>query len=399
MPAARSALPDIVCLSHLRWDLVYQRPQHLMERAARERRVFYVEEPIWDSDSPRLHVSDRPGGVKVVVPHLPDHLSGTEAEQQHSDLLLEWTKRAGIEEYVLWYYTPMALSFSRNLEPLATVFDCMDELSMFRGAPPGILDMEAELFRQADVVFTGGRSLFEAKQDRHPNVHLFPSSVDREHFQRARTTRRSPSDQADLPTPRLGYFGVIDERMDFELLAGLASARPDWQLVMIGPTAKVDPSELPQRPNLHFLGGRPYDELPAYIAGWDVALIPFALNDSTRFISPTKTPEYLAAGRPVVSTPIRDVVEPYGAAGLVRIAATIPEFTEAVEEELARGAPDRWLRDVDLFLARTSWDRTWEAMAEIMDALAGTQRPDAAPLSRLQVSPRAEAVRHGSPPA
>ena len=398
MPAARSELPDIVCLSHLRWDLVYQRPQHLMERAARERRVFYVEEPVWGSDSPRLHVSDRPEGVKVVAPHLPDDVSEEVAAQQQSDLLLEWIERAGIKDYVLWYYTPMALSYSRNLEPLATVFDCMDELSMFRGAPPGILEMESELFRRADVVFTGGRSLFEAKQDRHPNVHLFPSSVDREHFQRARTIRRGPPDQAILPAPRLGYFGVIDERMDLELLAGVADARPDWQWVMIGPVVKVDPSELPRRPNLHFLGRRPYDELPAYVAGWDVALIPFALNDSTRFISPTKTPEYLAAGRPVVSTPIRDVAEPYGAAGLVRIAATVPEFIEAVEMELARDARGDWLREVDRFLARTSWDRTWEAMADIMDALAGTRRPDDAGLTLYGPS-GTEVARHGPSPA
>lgn len=368
MKAARSDIPDILCFSHLRWEFVHQRPQHLLERAARGRRVFYMEEPVREPGSPRLEVSDRAGGVTVLVPHLPEEFSDASAAGHQSVLLDEWMDVASLDGYVLWYYTPMALQFSRNLQPLLTVFDCMDELSLFRGAHPNLLRLEAELLRRADVVFTGGQSLFEAKESRHPDVHLFPSSIDQAHFRQARTTSRAPADQEAIPGPRIGYFGVIDERMDFGLLAGLADARPNWQLVMIGPVVKVDRSEVPVRPNLHFLGKRSYDDLPRYIAGWDAALIPFALNESTRFISPTKTPEYLAAGKRVISSPIRDVVEPYGRLGAVQIAGTVEEFTDAIETALQEGATDQWMRDVDRLLAGASWNKTWDAMAEVMAA-------------------------------
>ncbi|HEV2148090.1 MAG TPA: glycosyltransferase family 1 protein [Longimicrobiaceae bacterium] len=365
-PAPRA--PDLVCLSHLRWDFVYQRPQHLLSRFARERRVFFVEEPLYDTDTPYLAVDSRADGLHVVVPHL---VRGrwSEAEGTQRELLDTLLREHRVSEYLLWYYTPMALPFTDHLEPLATVYDCMDELSAFRGAPPAMLEHEAELLRRADLVFTGGQSLYEAKRDRHPGVHLFPSSIDAAHFARARNGAPDLPAQAALPHPRLGFFGVIDERMDLELLAGVADARPDWQLVMVGPVVKIDAADLPRRPNLHFPGGADYAELPAWIAGWDVALIPFARNESTRFVSPTKTPEYLAAGKPVVSTPIRDVVRPYGDAGLVRIAGTVPEFVAAVEAALEESPEARreWLERVDAFLAGSSWDLTWRGMVERID--------------------------------
>jgi UDP-galactopyranose mutase len=258
----------------------------------------------------------------------------------------------------------MALGFTRGLPARAVVYDCMDELSLFRGAPSELLEREAELLRIAHLVFTGGRSLYEAKRSRHAGVHLFPSSIDAGHFGKARGGMEAPDDQAALPRPRLGYCGVIDERMDLDLLAGIAAARPEWQLVMIGPVVKIDSADLPKHPNIHYLGAREYGELPRYIAGWDVALLPFAHNASTRFISPTKTPEYLAAGKPVVSTSIRDVVIPYGVEGLVRIADRVADFVEAVEGALAQDTrTSGWLERVDHFLADMSWDRTQRDMA------------------------------------
>src|SRR5918998_4520417 len=246
-----------------------------------------------------------------------------------------------IREQVLWYYTPMALVFTRHLRPLATIYDCMDELSAFRGAPPALRSREAELFRRADLVFTGGHSLYEAKRDKHPAVYAFPSSIDRAHFAQARERVSEPADQAPLPGPRLGFFGVLDERFDTELLDAAAAARPEWQFVMIGPVVKIDPASLPKRENIHYLGGKQYAELPAYLSGWDVALMPFARNESTRFISPTKTPEYLAAGRAVVSTSIRDVVRPYGEQALVHIADAPEEFVAAVEKAMSEDAAAR----------------------------------------------------------
>jgi glycosyltransferase involved in cell wall biosynthesis len=306
-------------------------------------------------------------GVTVAVPHIPAGCSDRDAADIQRALLDQLIASEQIDRYVLWYYTPMALAFSSHLRPQAIVFDCMDELSAFANAPAALKYYEAELLRRADVVFTGGYSLYQAKRERHPNVHAFPSSVDVPHFARARTLTSDPPDQARVGRPRLGYFGVIDERMDLELVAGVAAARPDWHLVMIGPVVKIDPATLPVAPNIHYLGPKPYEALPEYIAGWDVALLPFARNHATRFISPTKTPEYMAAGKPVVSTSIRDVVRPYGEQGLVRIADTVAAFVDAVDAALAEDATAR-LRQTDAFLRQTSWDGTWARMRHVLDA-------------------------------
>jgi UDP-galactopyranose mutase len=280
-----------------------------------------------------------------------------------------------IGEYIVWYYTPMALPFSEHLQPRAVVYDCMDELSAFKNAPPALCEREARLFELADVVFTGGFSLFEAKRDRNPNVHPFPSSIDAGHFGRAKERLEEPADQVGIARPRLGFFGVVDERMDLALLEGVANLRPEWQIVVVGPVVKIDPESLPKRENIHFLGGKQYSELPDYIAGWDVAIMPFARNESTRFISPTKTPEYLAAGKPVVSTSIRDVVRPYGTLGIVEIADTPEEFVAAVERVMQRtGAEEEsWRREVEKLLSSTSWDLTWTRMWKLIDAACASR--------------------------
>jgi UDP-galactopyranose mutase len=357
---------DLICFSHLRWNFVFQRPQHLMTRCARERRVFFFEEPqISPGGAPRLAV-DQSGGVRVVVPHLPDSLGYDERIAAQRMLLDGMCATYRIAEYVAWYYTPMALAFSHHLEPVATVYDCMDELSAFKGAPTVIKEREAELLRRANLVLTGGQSLYEAKRHQHPNIHPFPSSVDAAHFAQARRITSDPLDQAAIPHPRLGFFGVIDERMDLALLDGIASARPDWHLVLLGPVTKIEPASLPQRPNIHYLGSKQYDDLPHYVAGWDVALLPFARNEATRFISPTKTPEYMAAGKPVVSTSIRDVVRPYGQQGLVRIADDVPSFVRASVAAMAEDATKR-ITLADAFLRQTSWDGTWSRIRLLVD--------------------------------
>jgi UDP-galactopyranose mutase len=282
----------------------------------------------------------------------------------------------------------MAIAFTRHLDPLVVIYDCMDELSAFKGANPTLKAREAELFSSADLVFTGGVSLYEAKRNQHPNVYAFPSSIDRAHFaqcrdEKLRTSTEQPADQVDIPHPRLGFFGVIDERMDIDLLGGIAEARPDWHLVIIGPVVKIDPALLPRHPNIHYLGGKSYKELPAYVAGWDVALLPFACNESTRFISPTKTPEYLAAGKPVVSTSIRDVVRPYGEEGLVRIADTVADFVAAAEAAMNQNPQESgWLSQVDTFLAQTSWDSTWAQMMQLVEGVMSDRVSAAVPDSK-----------------
>ena len=347
---------DVICFSHLRWSFVFQRPQHLLSSCARERRVFFVEEPISIEGPTRLEVTLTAEKVYVVVPHINEAEGNVEAAQ--AALLKRFLTQENIDAYVLWFYTPMALPLACGLSPLATVYDCMDQLAAFKNAPEELIARERALLASADLMFTGGHALFEEKRAQHHNIHPFPSSVDVPHFARAREVQREPPDQQSIAHPRLGFFGVIDERMDLELLAGIAKARPDWQMVVIGPVVKIDSAELPRASNIHYLGSKSYAELPSYISGWDVALLPFARNESTRFISPTKTPEYLAAGLPVVSTSIRDVVRPYEALGLVRIADTVPDFVAACELALGEDPGARALK-AGRFLANLSWDKTW----------------------------------------
>lgn len=381
----------LVCFSHLRWDFVFQRPQHLMTRFARDgRRVIFWEEPVTGAEAvPSLDVRTcEQSGVLVATPVLPDGLPTGEREAA-LQRLLDNLLAAHPGELIRWYYTPMMLGFSRHLDAACTVYDCMDELANFKFAPPELAGRERELFSIADVVFTGGYSLYEAKRDRHPNIHPFPSSVDRAHFAKARGIAVEPHDQAGLPRPRFGFYGVVDERMDLDLLAAVADARPDWGLVIVGPVVKIDPADLPRRDNLRYLGGKSYEELPSYLGGWDVALMPFAINESTRFISPTKTPEYLAGGRPVVSTPIVDVCRHYGDLQGVKIAASADDFVSACDAalELSRSG-DAWLGEVDRTLAELSWDETFQRMnGLIADALARRERDAVAVLAKTLPAP------------
>lgn len=365
----KKQLNDLVCYSHLRWGFVFQRPQHLMTRFARERRVFFIEEPEFaDVRNARLK-TQLFDGVKVVTPVLPRDSGDRRIPTVILDLLERMFEAQKIEDHVAWFYTPMALDIAPPRRPVVTVYDCMDELSLFRGAPRQLVDREKNLFTLCNLVFTGGMSLFEAKRRQHGSVYAFPSSVDYQHFVQARDLEDVQPDQKDLPHPRLGYAGVIDERIDLSLIDHLAQSHPEWQIMMLGPTAKIDSASLPRRDNIHWLGMKSYDELPRYFAGWDVALMPFAINDATRFISPTKTPEYLAAGLPVVSTPIRDVVRQYGEVGLARIASTPAEFVAEAERALTFGMSMKWRERADAFLHTLSWDKTWEAMNALITEL------------------------------
>jgi glycosyltransferase involved in cell wall biosynthesis len=369
----------LLCLSHLRWNFVYQRPQHLLTRAADDHAVYFLEEPVFKADvAPHLDVHPTPDGVTVVVPVLPEGLPASSTSRAQRTLLDQLLAEIRPKHLTAWYYTPAALAFSRHIETHLCVYDNMDELSAFRGASPRLLTYERELLRRADLVFTGGHSLFEAKRGRHHAIHAFPSSVDTAHFARARNASRAEMpEQADLPRPRIGFFGVIDERMDLALVEAIAEREPSWSIVMIGPVVKIDPDTLPRRPNIHWIGSKAYRDLPAYLAGWDVGIMPFALNEATRFISPTKTPEFLAAGVPVVSTPIADVVRPYGERGLVEIAATAEAFVSSIHATLARSregaSHEAWLREADTLLASMSWDKTWAEMQALMRT--ARQRP------------------------
>lgn len=363
---------DLVCFSHLRWGFVYQRPQHLLSRFAKHTRVIFVEEPMWHDTPDVMKITQASNNLFVAVPHLQHGIESCPLKRQQK-LIDSIFPQLNIDRYFSWYYTPMALPFTEHLEPEFVVYDCMDELSAFKFAPPELTAREKQLLQMSDVVFTGGHSIYEAKKDTHPNIHAFPSSIDKTHFGAARTMTVEPADQAHIPHPRFGFIGVIDERMDIEMVAKVAEARPDWNFVMIGPVVKIDPASLPQFSNIYYLGGKDYKELPVYISGWDVAMIPFALNESTKFISPTKTPEYLSAGKPVISTPIRDVVRPYGDAKLVHIASDAKEFIACAEKELKKRGRKTWLAKVDAFLSGNSWDRTWSQMVRHIETIVDVQ--------------------------
>lgn len=356
--AAGTSMHTLIVFSHLRWNFVYQRPQHLLQRLAQHYRVLFVEEPVFDAAGPWTEGNSPAPNVRVLRVHSPVAAAGFHDNHTKTiaALLSEELQRQDIEDYSVWLYTPQALPLLNGLHPRTVIYDCMDELSAFLGAPAQLHAREATLYQLANFVLAGGPSLYEARRDRHPNLHCLPSSVDVEHFGQARDRSRVHPEVAALPRPRLGYVGVIDERVDLDLIAALASARPEWQICILGPVVKIDPARLPRRRNIHYLGQREYGELPRFLAGWDVCLLPFALNAATRFISPTKTLEYMAAELPIVSTRIADVAALYGEG--VAIADDVAGFIAACAAALSEDSAAREHRIAAQrrLTAATSWD-------------------------------------------
>ncbi len=359
---------DLICFSHIRWDFVYQRPQHLLTRFALYNRVFIIEESLPDGKSNYFDIQDqKEDNISVVKLYFSRELLPEQKKQTLKALIDSLFSAMNINHCMLWYYTPMALEYSDHLHPKLIIYDCMDELSAFKFAHPDLKRYEALLFEKADLVFTGGHSLYEAKKHLHKNIYPFPSSIDKAHFVTARLEGSQPADQKNIPYPRLGFYGVIDERLHIKLIEEMADMRPDWNFILIGPVIKIDQATLPQRTNIHYLGSKDYKELPVYLSGWDIAMLPFEINESTKYISPTKTPEYLAGGKPVISTSITDVVHPYGEKGLVHIADTAKDFITAAEIIFAEPGKKEWLKKVDEFLADISWNNTWHQMTELID--------------------------------
>ncbi len=362
---------DLICFSHIRWNFVYQRPQHLLNRFAINNRVFIIEEPVFEddisSDFYEINKSDDNTNLWVVVLHVSKNTPFEKRNHTLRALLDSCMYSKEIKKYILWYYSPMALSYSNHLHPSLIIYDCMDELSAFKFAPPELKEMETRLLKRADLVFTGGHSLYQAKKHLHHNIHPFPSSIDKSHFLSARRSIKDPVDQLAIPHPRFGFYGVIDERFHISLIDQLSALHPDWHFILLGPVVKIDPVLLPKKENIHYLGSKNYKELPSYLSNWDVAILPFELNESTKYISPTKTPEYLAGGKPVISTSITDVVTPYGKLGLVHIADNANEFINAAEKIFQNKDKEKWSKNVDEFLADISWNKTWKSMSKLID--------------------------------
>ncbi len=361
-------MTSIVVFSHLRWDFVFQRPQHLLSRLAQHYPVLFVEEPEYEDGAPFMQRSHPAPNVTVCRARTPIQAQGFHDDQLR--LLQPMVARLAPpgEQLIAWFYTPMALPLLQALPPALVVYDCMDELASFRNPPKQLLQRESALLNIADLVFAGGPSLYEAKKHRHASVHCFSSSVDVAHFRQALDRGRVHPQQTGIPRPRLGFYGVLDERFDPELVGAVADAHPEWQIVLAGPVVKIDEERLPRRANIHYLGQQPYGALPDLLAGWDVCLMPFAINEATRFISPTKVLEYMAARLPIVSTPIADVVNPYG--HVVAIASGADEFTAACEAALALTDEQRqrMLAAMDAVVAATSWDNTARRMHALLEA-------------------------------
>ncbi len=396
-----SNMNALVVFSHLRWDFVFQRPQQLLSRLARDWRILFVEEPVYDERAPFAEVLTPAPNVQVLRPHTPVRAAGFHDDQlpMLRELLRNIITSEAYVDYGAWLYTPMALPLLQQLEPRVLVYDCMDELANFRNAPRQLVQRESALMKMANLVFTGGPSLYEAKRSRHPAVHCFPSSVDVAHFAVGRDARASHRLLAHLPRPRLGFFGVIDERFDADLIRVVAERRPHWHLCLVGPVVKIDPAQLPQRANIHYFPQQPYAELPQFLAGWDVCLMPFALNDATRFISPTKTLEYMAAERPIVATPVPDVASLYR--DTVEIAGEADGFIAACERMLAEDPATAASRRAAMarITSATSWDRTAGAMRELI-AAAAQEGPTPDALDMLREHPgAAQSARSARRPA
>ena len=364
--APHSGRPLIMTFSHLRWNFVFQRPQHLLTRAARTHDVMYFEEPVFEPVAKAFLRTTKPSqSISVLTPVLPEGTGASRAIELQRHFVDSTLASCQNDQRVLWYYTPMALHFTDHLASDVCVYDCMDELSAFKNAPRELVRMEQLLMQRADVVFTGGLSIYEAKRRQHKSIHPLPSSIDTSHFHKARKPGDDPRDQSSIARPRIGYFGVIDERLNTELVGDMATKLADVQFIMIGPVVKIDPAELPRLPNIHWLGSKSYSELPSYLRHWDAGWMPFALNAATRYISPTKTPEFLAAGLPVVSTAIVDVVRTYGAKGLVEIADQ-DDMAEKLRLALLPRSP-QLKEKADHYLSTMSWEKTWSEMAKHLD--------------------------------
>lgn len=375
--------PTIVCLAHLGWDFVWQRPQQLLSRLAQQYPTIYIREPHIDTTTnhtPYLRRIPSDGGVVAYEPRLPNRLDVHENAQAHYINLVKTAlaehgivhpsngQRLSQAPLIVWFYTPMPVYVLDHIPADLVIFDAMDQLANFRFAPPDLIAREAELMQRADLVFTGGRSLYEARRDHHPNVYLFASGVDPSHFAQARQLDTEvASEIADLPGPVLGYYGVIDERIDLDMLSALATQRPDWSFVMVGPLAKIDPESLPRRPNIYYPGQQPYNRLPQFLKRFDVCLMPFALNEATQYISPTKALEYMAAHKPIVSTHVPDVVANWS--HVVYLAQDGAGFIQAVEQALGETPTQRQARIIrqNAVITRHTWDRIAHDMGRLID--------------------------------
>ena len=348
---------DMVVFCHLRWQFVYQRPQHIISRMSHNMKILLIEEPIGydDNQENTANLIEINENLTVLQPRVKDI-------ESIANLLPLYIKNSNPD--IGWFYSASFSPLLDFFEFETVIYDCMDELTLFKGAPEHLIHQEKYLMSNADIIFTGGKSLYESKKQHHDNVYCFPSSVDEPHFAKALNGIEIPQDISNLHAPVVGYFGVIDERIDLKLLHVTAKKLPKVFFVMIGPLAKIDESDLPREENIYYLGMKSYNELPNYLKAFDIAMMPFAINDATKYISPTKTLEYMAAGKPIISTKITDVVRDYS--NCVSLIENADEFSDAITALFDARATTSLHKEYRDILDNTSWDATAEKMQNII---------------------------------
>jgi len=351
---------DMIVFCHLRWQFVYQRPQHIISRMAETMKVLFIEEPV------RNHENKSSGNLFAVSENINVLQPNVDDIASIANIIPEYVKNKNVS--VGWFYSASFCPLIESFQFDTTVYDCMDELSLFKGAPAHLIDQEKYLMSNADIIFTGGKSLYESKKQFHNNVHCFPSSVDQDHFAQALKNISIPGDIGDIKGPIVGYYGVIDERIDLALIEETAKNLPNVSFVMVGPLAKISDNDLPKAANIHYLGMKCYNELPFYLKAFDLAMMPFALNDATKYISPTKTLEYMAARKPIISTKIMDVVRDYS--DCIELIENADDFTNVItflcEDHDCEDMEVRY----DKILQDTSWDQTASKMKSIIKSFA-----------------------------
>jgi len=373
----------IICFSHLTWDRnLFQRPQQLMLRFSKRFNVLYVSgyscrqffiDLFRRKKTHSYHVTDN---LAVYSPFaLPPIKKYSSITIRLNKILLSFLvkrrlKKLKFKDPILWIYHPRYIDAIGKFKEELIIYDCMDDftslLSDYEDRERNIKD-ERALLKKADMVFAGGYSIAELKRDSREHIHVFPSAVEIYHFKKARSDNlEMPDDITDIPHPILGYWGAIDERVDHELLKRLAMKHPEWSIVLLGPIVRHkagDLSYLKEIKNIFWLGPKDYSLLPNYAKAFDVCLIPFVLSREGKFLSPTKTLEYLATGKPVVSTPITDVVRFYD--GVVGIADGPDEFGMAVRRCMEEDNASMKQKRI-CFTENKSWEDTAEKMEKLI---------------------------------
>lgn len=382
--------PDVLCISSIDWDFIWQGHQEIMSRLAAEgHRVLFVENtgvrPPRLSDLPRLRhrVTNWRKGTKgfreerpnlfvhspIVLPLPYSRVARWVNRQVMLRSLNRWMRAIGFSRPVVWTFlpTPLARDVIRSIDSSLTIYYCIDDLASSSAEARRIASSEIALFREADLVFVTSEKLRARAAETSPHVHLFPFGVNLGTFERVRTEEAPiPGDLAALPRPVAGYVGGLHQWVDQDLIAAVAGRMPGVSFALVGP-AQGDVSRLERVPNVHLLGQRPHEDVPRYVKGFDVGLVPYRIAEYTANVYPTKLNEYLVMGTPVVATDLAEIRRFNAEHGdVVRVASTVDAYADEVRRAMAGSTPAEIARRIEV-AESNSWERRLEAMQALID--------------------------------